>query len=409
MGTGRREGGSTFPDPRTDPPAPPWAPSWAVPSLGLKQRLKHPWHTPGNRWGSPALSEAIPDRARCRERRQQAGTGQGPAAPGAIPVPEWSPPRSRCASPAAGRARRERQGAARLGEKQAGRAVRPLSLPGMGPVRLPGSLCPARALLSFSPGPPRRSRAAVAVAPVGCFHDRFLCFINRDCAECKLAGKSRRQPGRRPGLAWPRSPGAVGRRPEAGLLLPAAARPLPLLGAAGPPVQSRRPGEGGGHNLPACWCLPGQRAPAPGEPPRTVLCAAEHPGAVPGGPSIPYELCLPTGPCPARWAARVMCRIGPHPGTVALGTAGAEREQGSVQTPLQSASWARTPPEDRGVPTVAQHSLGPGAASPPPAAPTCPRPRRRPAPSAPYKIKRPSAALLASPGFARCVRSFPVI
>lgn len=60
-----------------------------------------------------------------------------------------------------------------------------------GAVRLPNSLFPAGALLAF-PRTPSSSALQQhvpksAVAPLGCFHDRFLYFINRGCTECKLS------------------------------------------------------------------------------------------------------------------------------------------------------------------------------------------------------------------------------
>lgn len=50
-----------------------------------------------------------------------------------------------------------------------------------GPCARPGLCSPS----PWSSGQQRVPESAVA--PVGCFHDRFLCFINRGCTECKLA------------------------------------------------------------------------------------------------------------------------------------------------------------------------------------------------------------------------------
>lgn len=150
-----------------------------------------------------------------------------------------------------------------------------------------------------------------------------------------------------------------------------------------------------GHHLPLL-ALASAAGTAPGEPPRTALCATESPGRQ--GPSVPSQLGLPAGPLPAR----LMCGTGPHPGTAALGTAGTERGAGPVQTLCSQPRGHQHHHRPRSACGGSAFPL-PGS-PPPPAAPTCPRPRRRPAPS-PLKIKRPSAALPASAGFARCVRA----
>lgn len=264
--------------------------------------------------------------------------------------------------------------------RDAGRAGRGCSSCQAGGLSVCRAPCARPGLCSPSPrapcAVPRQQRvpksAGAAVPPVGCFHDRFPYFINRDCTECKLVHFIKQPPrpehgcyplpppcpqdrrgspaadrspsrARRDWAAGPRaasSPavppaappraalgppqggreGRAGARPApraglpalaglrrgrrgAGLVPPAAARPLPLSGGQVPPAW------GGGR--PPHPCSLGSGHPAGGQSPGASLCANKHPAVGTQGLSLHGETCPPRPPSPGHRAALLLCGVGP--------------------------------------------------------------------------------------------------